>query len=570
MQRRSMFQKVEKQVLSLLKESIASCLECCSAAPLPQGFLETLTLEIPKEKDFGDFSSNVGMRLSGILKKSPKSISEDIAAHFMIRARRPSSPLVRHAEVKGAGFINIFLDEQVFHEALAAVHSEGRNFGRADLGRGRRLLLEFVSANPTGPLSVAHARQAAVGDALANILRAMGYEVTREYYLNDEGNQIRILGSSIDLRYREVAGETVVFPEDHYQGAYIIDLARRLYEDRDARMSIERMTQEARAEFFRACGVREILGVIREELKDFGVVFDVWYSQRELARSGKIEEVLADLKSRELLYEEGGALWFRSTRFGDDKDRVVRKSDSSYTYLAPDIAYHAEKFRRGFEKLVDIWGPDHHGYIPRMRAAVQALGQEGGALVVIIVQLATLFRNGVPLPMSTRKGQYVTLREILTEVGRDASRFFFLMRKTDSHLDFDLELAKKQTPENPVYYVQYACARIAGILAAAGEKALSLEGADPALLREEEEKGLMKAIFEFGSCLGACVNQLDPYPLTVYLQSLASLFHKFYDRHKVLTSDDPLSMARLYLIKAARIVLSAGLEMLGVSVPERM
>lgn len=565
-----MFQKVEKQVLSLLKESIADCLKCCPAAPLPQDFLETLVLDIPKEKDFGDFSSNAGMRLSGILKKSPKGISEEIVSHFMVRAGRQSPAVVSRAEVKGAGFINIFLNERVFHEALAAVHSEGKNFGRADLGRGRRLLLEFVSANPTGPLSVAHARQAAVGDALANILRAMGYEVTREYYLNDEGNQIRILGSSIGLRYREAAGETVVFPEDHYQGGYIADLAHRLYEDRDVRLSIERMTQEARAEFFMDYGVREILGVIREELKDFGVVFDVWYSQRELARSGKIEGTFADLKSRGLLYEEEGALWFKSTRFGDDKDRVVRKSDDSYTYLAPDIAYHAEKFRRGFEKLVDIWGPDHHGYIPRMRAAVQALGRESDALVVIIVQLATLFRHGTPVPMSTRKGQYVTLREILTEVGRDASRFFFLMRKTDSHLDFDLELAKKQTPENPVYYVQYACARIAGILAAAGGKARSLEGVDPAFLREPEEKGLMRGIFEYGSCLGACVNQLDPYPLTLYLQSLASLFHKFYDRHKVLVSDEPLSKARLYLIEAARIVLGSGLEMLGVSMPERM
>ena len=562
----------EKQVLALLRQSIESYLEESRAVPNPslKNLLDTLSLDIPKEKEFGDLSCSIALRLAAPLHKNPKEIASEIVSKVREFSSRRRDRFIGEIEVKGAGFINIFLKDEVFFELLEAVNKEKENFGRFDIGGGQRLLLEFVSANPTGSLSVAHARQAAVGDALANILHMAGYRVTREYYLNDEGNQINILGASIDLRFKELCGETIEFPQDHYQGQYIVDLAKGLFDDPILREKIKNLEGLKRAEFFAAYGVEKILEVIKKELDDFGVHFDFWYSQKVLGQSGKIEKVLAALKKRGLIYEADNALWFKSTQFGDDKDRVVKKTDGSYTYLAPDIAYHQDKFKRGFKKLIDIWGPDHHGYIPRMKAAIQALGKEAGSLDIIIVQLATLFRNGQPVPMSTRKGQYVTLSEVLTEVGRDASRFFFLMRKTDSHLDFDLELAKKQTSDNPVYYVQYAHARIAGILAGAGEKGLGSKRPDLSLLKEEEERDLMKAIFEFNYCLYVCAKQLDPYGLTIYLQSLAAAFHRFYDRHKVLSSNDDLTQARLFLIRAVKNVLGNGLKIIGVGAPERM
>ncbi|MFH0941094.1 MAG: arginine--tRNA ligase [Candidatus Omnitrophota bacterium] len=566
-----MFQRVEKQLLSLLKESIES--SCCGTSQQPAFYdiLNSLTLEVPKEKEFGDFSCNVALRLASLLRKNPKSVALDIVCALKkLSSEIKGDAFVKDAEVKGAGFINIFLKEKVFFDYLALIHDSQEQALKLDLGRGTRVLLEFVSANPTGSLSVAHARQAAVGDALANCLVAAGYDVTREYYLNDEGNQVNILGSSILLRYRELGGEKIEFPEDHYQGTYITDLARELFDDKALRLKIEKLSAPDKELFFSEHGTQRILDIIKKELDDFGVRFDVWYSQKELGKSGKIESTLEGLKKKGFIYEAEGAVWFKSTEFGDDKDRVVRKSDGGYTYLAPDIAYHEDKFRRGFKKLINLWGPDHHGYIPRMKAAVRALGKDAEDLSVIIVQLATLFRKGVPVPMSTRKGQYVTLREVLTEVGRDASRFFFLMRKTDSHLDFDLELAKKQTSENPVYYVQYAHARISSILAGAQDKKFDTKEPDLLLLKEPEERDLLKAIFEFSYCLFVCVKQLDPYGLTLYLQYLSGVFHRFYDRHKVLSPDDHLTQARLYLIGAVKIELACGLRILGVSSPERM
>lgn len=576
-----MYRKTEQQLQILLKEAAELYLSEFPAASDAQKIttrsekkpsaIETLAdgilLDIPKEKGFGSFSTNIAMKLAGPLRRNPRDIASSIASKLELLPA--TAMLVSKVEVKGAGFINFFLKDEVFFEVLRSVHSQGRDYGKSDLGGGQRVLVEFVSANPTGPLSVAHARQAAVGDALANILAYAGYDVIKEYYLNDEGNQINILGRSIEFRYRELCGETVVFPEDHYQGDYIVDLARGLYERADQKQKIDAMAQEARKTFFLEYGVEKILDCIKLELEDFGVRFDVWYSQKVLGVSGKVEGALAYLKSKGYIYESEGAVWFKSTEFGDDKDRVVRKSDGSYTYLAPDIAYHKDKFERGFQKLVNLWGPDHHGYIPRMKAAVSALGHDKDSLSVVIVQLATLFRAGQPVPMSTRKGQYVTLREVLTEVGRDASRFFFLMRKTDSHLDFDLELAKKQTQENPVYYVQYAHARISSIVAGAGQAAGSAD-ADLSLLSQEEERDLMKAVFEFGYCLEICAKQLDPYALTIYLQGLSAAFHRFYDRHKVLSSDVALTRARLVLIRAVKIILSNGLAILGVSSPERM
>ncbi len=582
-----MFEKVEKQILSLLRESVEAflkdapvgastvslSLDTCdkTSASKQQGFIDDLTLDIPKEKNFGDVSCNIAMKLAGLLRISPHKVAEGITVKIKgLDGVGGRSKLVDKIEVKGAGFINFFLFKQVFYDVLKAVNEEKDSYGVSVAGCQKRLLLEFVSANPTGPLSVAHARQAAVGDALANLLSVSGFNVTREFYLNDEGNQINILGRSIHLRFNELCGQQVEFPQDHYQGQYIIDLAKVLAEDEAMRLKIESLSPKEKANFFVDYGVEKILAVIRTELDDFGVHFDVWYSQKELGACGKVEHALENLKAKGLIYESEGAVWFKSTQFGDDKDRVVRKSDGSYTYLMPDIAYHEDKFARGYEKLVNIWGPDHHGYIPRMKAAVEALGKDRDALSVIIVQLATLFRQGEPVPMSTRKGQYVTLREVLEEAGPDASRFFFLMRKTDSHLDFDLELAKKHTSENPVYYVQYAHARIGGILKGASDDLLKSENIDLSLLKEPQELDLMKAIFEFSYCLKVCLKQLDPYGLTVYLQFLAAVFHKFYDNHKVLSDDADLTRARLFLIRAVKIVLANGLKIIGVSSPERM
>ncbi|MFH1691262.1 MAG: arginine--tRNA ligase [Candidatus Omnitrophota bacterium] len=577
-----MFEKVENQISSLLRESVERFLKDSFQASSGQGashpdaskledVIGELILDIPKEKSFGDISCNIAMRLSGLLRMNPHRIAEGIIAKFQaLDGTDGRQKLADKLEVKGAGFINLFLFRDVFYDVLKAVNEQKDVYGASDAGCKKRLLLEFVSANPTGPLSVAHARQAAVGDALSNILAMAGFDVTKEFYLNDEGNQINILGRSIHLRFNELCGEHIEFPEDHYQGQYIIDLAKVLVDDEQMRLKIEAFSVEEKASFFIDYGVEKILAMIRSELDDFGVHFDVWYSQKELGISGKVERTLDHLKDKGLIYESEGAVWFKSTQFGDDKDRVVRKSDGSYTYLMPDIAYHEDKFARGYEKLINIWGPDHHGYIPRMKAAVEALGQDRGALSVIIVQLATLFRQGQPAPMSTRKGQYVTLREVLEEVGSDASRFFFLMRKTDSHLDFDLELAKKHTSENPVYYVQYAHARIAGILKGAPKDTPGEEELNLALLKEAEELDLIKTIFEYGYCLKVCLKQLDPYGLTVYLQSLASVFHKFYDKHKVLSDDMALTRARLFLIQAVRIILANGLHIIGVSSPERM
>jgi arginyl-tRNA synthetase len=403
---------------------------------------------------------------------------------------------------------------------------------------------------------VAHARQAAVGDCLANILEFLDFNVQREYYLNDEGNQINILGRSVQLRREELEGKQVEFPDNYYQGDYIYDIARHAQEENIG----EAQLGDFAADY--------ILGIIKKELADFKVNFDNWYSQKELAKSGKIERAFEQLRQKGLLSERDGALWFNSTSFGDDKDRVIVKSDGSQTYLAPDIAYHQDKFNRGFDWLINLWGPDHHGYINRIKASIQAFGHPAEALSVIIVQLATIFRNGEPVQMSTRRGQYITLREVLDEVGSDAARFFFLMRRTSSHLDFDLEVAKKQSAENPVYYVQYAHARICSIL-----RSVAVQGkgeADLSLLKEKEELNLIKKMLEFTAVLNICLVTRDPYMVTVYLQELSETFHKFYDLHRVLGQAEALTRARLALIEGVKIVLSCGLDLRGVSQPESM
>ncbi len=545
---------MSKDIQQELIDLIAYCLKDLGWAEL---YPEKISLEFPTDRRFGDFSTNLALKLSKLLKRSPREVAAELTACLSKEISRSElKALVTQVKVEGAGFINFYLKEDYFYAKLKEIITRGKAALAAEAKADKKVLIEFVSANPTGSLSVAHARQAAVGDCLANVLSFMGFAVQREYYLNDEGNQINILGGSVSLRRKELRGEKIEFPENYYQGDYIYDIAKIAEE--------LRIKEEELGDF--AAG--HILKIIRQELLDFGVHFDCWYSQKELAKSGKVEEAFRRLKEKGYLYEQDGALWFKSTAFGDDKDRVIIKSDGSQTYLAPDIAYHEDKFSRGFNWLINLWGPDHHGYINRIKASLAAFGHKPEELEVIIVQLATIFRNGQPVQMSTRRGQYITLREVLDEVGADAARFFFLMRRTSSHLDFDLEIAKKQSAENPVFYVQYAHARICSILRSSPE-GISQEP-DLSVLKEKEELNLIKKLLEFNTTLTICRATCDPYMLTVYLQELSESFHKFYDLHRVLDPDKNLMAARLALINGVKILLSCGLELLGITRPEKM
>ncbi|MDD5465688.1 MAG: arginine--tRNA ligase [Candidatus Omnitrophica bacterium] len=518
---------------------------------------EAISLDLPTDKRFGDFTTNIALKLSKELKQPPRVVAGQLVESIREEIEKSGlKDLITQVKVEGAGFINFYLKEDYFYEELRKIITKGKEALKVDLGKGKKVLIEFVSANPTGSLSVAHARQAAVGDCLSNVLSFIGFKVSREYYLNDEGNQINILGRSVQLRLKELKGETIEFPENYYQGDYIKDIAK------------EAQNKKIKDENLGDFAAGHILKIIKQELDDFGVKFDCWYSQKELAKSGKVEQAFAQLKQKGFLYEQDGALWFKSTAFGDDKDRVIIKSDGSQTYLAPDIAYHQDKFKRGYSWLINLWGPDHHGYINRIKASIEAFGHKKDDLSVVIVQLATIFRNGQEIQMSTRRGQYITLREVLDEVGKDASRFFFLMRRTSSHLDFDLEVAKKQSSENPVYYVQYAHARICSILR--GSPVKIKDDLDLSVLKEKEELSLIKKLLEFEATLNICLVTCDPYMLTVYLQELAESFHKFYDLHRVLGQDDALTGARLALIEGTKIVLSCGLELLGIAQPEKM
>ena len=535
-----------------------------SQQPLP--FFE---LEIPAEKTHGEFSSNIALKSAKIFRKSPLHIAEEIREIFQNSLRGTSlEDKIARIEVKNPGFVNFFLTPCALYDILEQIFQEGDSYGKSAIGQNKKIQVEFVSANPTGPLSVAHARQAAVGDALVNILNFLGFEAKREYYINDGGNQINLLGESIRCRAIELLGGRADLPENGYQGEYVKDIAGDFMKKHGI-TALEDI-QAADVRRFRQFGVDYLMAVILKDLDDFHVHFDFWAHETKIATPQNIEAVFDDLRENGFLYEKDGALWFKSTDLGDDKDRVVKKSTGAYTYLAPDIAYHKNKYERGFEKIINIWGPDHHGYIPRLKAAVVALGKDRESLKVLIVQLATIYRDGKPVSMSTRRGEFISLREVIDEVGVDAARFFFLMRHINVHLDFDLELAKKETPENPVYYIQYAHARIHSINKKAKEASLTERKTDFALLKEEDELDLIKKLGSFPDILMICYHELDPYALVSYLQELATCFHKFYDRHRVITEDHARSCERLALINAAKIVLANGLRLLGLSTPEKM
>ncbi len=552
-----------------IRNEISSIITSVLQRTFPQAQGVAVIVDAPADKSNGDFSCNIALQLSRILKKNPLIIAQELLPLIEQElASRPLKSSVAKVEIKG-GFINFYLSLAGFYSFLEDVFKQIDAYGRSNFGASLPFCLEFVSANPTGPLTVAHGRQAAVGDTLVNILSTVGFDAKKEYYVNDEGNQINILGRSIGVRAKQHFGSSEPFPEGGYQGDYIREMAKIFIADNNIK-NLDQLEQVEPAAF-RAFGVRYLMDVIKKDLIDFDVHFDVWSYQSKIATTAAIEALLADLKAKGFVYENEGALWFKSTHWGDDKDRVVRKSNGDYTYLTPDIVYHKNKFERGFKRIVNILGPDHHGYIPRIKAAAGALGKSPDDLDVLIVQLATIFRDGKEVSMSTRRGEFITLREVIEEVGRDAGRFFFLMRQSSAHLEFDLELAKKQSAENPVYYIQYAHARIFSVIRKAkGETGLSPKQSGFALLKEVEEIDLMRKIGFYPEVLIACAKTLEPYALVRYLQELAGCFHKFYDACRVLDDNKDLSSERLALIEAARIVLRNGLKLLGVSAPEKM
>ncbi|HKL01721.1 MAG TPA: arginine--tRNA ligase [Desulfotignum sp.] len=537
------------------------------AGALPSEQMPEMEIEAPKHDSQGDLSTNFAMVSAGIQKMAPQKI-----AHALVAAMDKPS-FIDKVEVAGPGFINFFLRPSAWHPVVDRIFAADTRYGASDVGKGERVQVEFVSANPTGPLHVGHGRGAAVGDAVGNILAFAGFRVSKEYYINDSGRQINTLGRSVWFRVQELAGRSIAFPEDCYQGDYIRDLARQVLESQ----SPDFADQEADAAIA-VCAryaAQQILENIRNDLAAFGVVFDKWFSEQSLYDSGRIAYTLADLQAKDLAYENEGALWFRTSGFGDEKDRVVKRSNGMTTYFASDIAYHQEKFERGFHRVIDVWGADHHGYINRMAASIVAMGKKRDQFQVILVQLVNLLRGGRPVQMSTRAGEFVTLKDIVDEVGKDAARFMFLSRSYDSGLDFDLEVAKQKSSDNPVYYVQYVHARIAGILSKAQAQDLINDkdftrGRHLSHLVEPEEINLIKILAGFPEQVQKSAATCHPHVIFTYLMSLASAFHGYYNRHKVITPDPALSGARLSLVMAVKKVIRNGLGLLGVSAPERM
>lgn len=520
-------------------------------------------LQITKDASHGDFATNIALKLSRELKQKPLAIANGLVESIQAQT---ANPIITKMEVAGPGFINFYLKKSALADVLLEVQRLDSRYGESEYGKKKKVMLEYVSANPTGPLTIAHGRQAAVGDSLARILKAAGYSVHREYYLNDAGRQMNLLGKSLWVRYCEEFQIPAELPEDGYRGEYMKDLAKRIVaEKRDELLALP---EEEAFAICREYAKREMMKTIGSDLDKFNVSFDEYFSESTLYQKNAVDETLGFLKKKSYIFEQDGALWFRSTDFGDDKDRVVKKSTGEFTYLAPDIAYHRTKFDRGYEWLINFWGPDHHGYIARLKAACQALGHASDDIIVRIVQLTTLYRQGQPVRMSTRAGEFVTLQELIDEVGVDAARFFFIMRRIESPLDFDLDLAKQKSQDNPVYYLQYAHARICSISKFAQRKVSTQAALE--LLASQEETDLIKMISEFPKILVQSSQMLEPYRLADYLRDLAACFHRFYSVHRVVTEDAALTDARLLLVDSVRITLRNGLHLLGISQPETM
>lgn len=525
---------------------------------------EKAVIEAPKKNAYGDLACNVAMVLAKQAKISPRELASQLAL-----ALREKDARFQSIEVAGPGFLNVTFSPAFWHETILHVEQEKDSYGSCNLGQGTKIQVEFVSANPTGPLHVGHGRGAAVGDSLARILRFAGFDVTTEYYLNDAGRQMRLLGLSIWLRAKELSGESITWPTDYYHGDYIIDIAKEMLEQ-DSTL-IQLSDDEGKQRCF-AYGMSKILNGIKADLEHFRVHHDVWFSEKSLVDDGEVEAAFAHLQQQGLSFDQDGAFWFKTTQFGDDKDRVLRKSDGTLTYFSSDIAYHANKYRRGFDRVVDVWGADHHGYIPRMKAAIQAFGRQAKDLDIVLIQLVNLLRNGKPVAMSTRAGEFETLENVVKEVGVDAARFIFLSRKSDSHLDFDLELVKQRTMDNPVYYVQYAHARVSSVLHKAAEFG-KIPAKPDALekLKSADDLALLRSIDHFEDKVRDAALSLAPHHISYYLQELAGALHSYYAKNPVLQAgDDTLIAARLAMIKAVGQTLKNGLFLLGVSAPESM
>jgi arginyl-tRNA synthetase len=526
----------------------------------------TITLDIPREKSHGDLATTLAMVLAKPEAKPPRKIAEIIVSHI-----QDEDGLIEKTEIAGPGFINFTFKQDRWRKTLFDIASEGPVYGLKNIGKGERVLLEFVSANPTGPLHVGHGRGAAVGDALGNLLAAVGYDVTREFYINDAGRQVRLLAQSVYARYQQALGNEVPFPEDGYHGSYIEEIAQgfiKLHGKNYLNVPFEECVNR-----FGDYGKEAMLADIRADLEAFGVRFDTWFSEAALLKDGSVQRSIDELMESRNCYEQDGALWLRSTAFGDDKDRVVTKKDKSYTYLATDIAYHRNKLGRGFTTLVNIWGADHHGYIQRVQAVIQAFGHPKDSLHVLLVQLVSILRHGQPVPMSKRAGNFVTLRDVVQDVGSDAARFIFLTRRSDSHLDFDLDIAKEQSRENPVYYVQYAHARLASLFREAEARNIGIpksDAADLSLLDLEEEQNIIKALAKYPEVIEEAALAYEPHRLTFYLQDLAGLLHNYYFKHRVITEDLKRTAVKLFLMKQVKTVIQNALTILGVNAPERM
>ncbi len=549
---------------SALRQAVAAaCQKAMADGVLPEAELPDFVIETPKDEKNGDFSTNVAMQLTRIMRQNPRKIAEAIVGGIAL------PELIDHIDIAGPGFINFYLVNHWLHKVLPAIQQEDADYGKSNAGNGERIQVEFVSANPTGLLHMGNARGGALGDTLAVVLNEAGYACDKEYYINDAGNQVENLGKSVEARYFELLGrDDYEIPEDGYHGKDIIATAQRLLDEKGE--AFVDMPEAERRQAMKEYALKEKVTGIRGSLENFGVVFDNWFSEQSLHDAGDVHEVVEILRGKGYVYEKDGAQWLQCTAWGEEKDEVLVRSNGTPTYFAADIAYHRNKFERGYKRLINIWGADHHGHVARLKGAMTALGYPGDDITVILMQLVRLYRGGEIVKMSKRSGQYVTLDELIEEVGKEAARFFFIMRNPDSALDFDLDLAKAESSDNPVYYVQYAHARICSILSVAGVDTPLAKDVDLSLLSEEAERVLIRKLAEWPQEVADAARELAPYHLAYYAKDLATAFHSFYNSCKVLTDDAALRDARLALVDCSRITLRNVLQLLGLTAPERM
>ena len=582
-----------------MKDQLQDLLYKCIQELISKGTLNEMPSKIridhTKDNSHGDYATNIALMLSKQAKMSPVELAKIIIDQFEQKS------FIKKIEIAGPGFINFFMSQETSSSIVNEIINQAALYGSSEIGQGKKVLLEYVSANPTGPLHVGHGRGAAYGATVSNLLRNAGFIVDNEYYVNDAGRQMDILTVSIYLRYLTICGESLRFPDNGYQGQYIHDIAQVIYEASgqefhlksdlvfenvskdgseggDKEIHIDQLIERAKSilgDHFKAVfkvGIESILGGIKNDLAEFGVIFEKWFSEQSLIDSGLSEACISKLKDSKNLYEKDGALWFKTTNYGDEKDRVVVRDNGNHTYFASDIAYHLEKLERGYDKIINVWGADHHGYIPRVKASIEALGHDPNKLEILLVQFANLYRGGSKVQMSTRSGSFVTLEDLRSEVGNDAARFFYILRKSEQHMDFDLDLAKSKTNENPVYYIQYAHARICSVFRQADEKEIELDVSQTnlTLLTEEIEKDLLRELSRFKSVLESSAIQYEPHQLAYYLRDLSNHFHSYYNACKFIVDDKNLTQARLALISATKQILKNGLSILGVGAPESM